>query len=149
VKHSHDFDNDFLDPAGWNRASYTPDLLAEIGEPLPEASNDRGVAIYFLGIMFAADEFIMAASDARFAVIVVAVTLQWPSVRDLSVSNIADQLGCSPATITRSMTKIREMSGLAGGVRFIWPDAESLNGDKPAAVQSIGNIPREPGPIAW
>ncbi|HEY6763925.1 MAG TPA: hypothetical protein VI386_04075 [Candidatus Sulfotelmatobacter sp.] len=39
-------DND-LDPAGWNRASYTPDLLAEIGEPLPDVPNHyRTAALY-------------------------------------------------------------------------------------------------------
>jgi hypothetical protein len=31
-------DSDFRDPGGWNKASYTPDLLAEL-EPLPDAVN--------------------------------------------------------------------------------------------------------------
>jgi predicted transcriptional regulator len=54
----------------------------------------------------------------------------------LNVSEIAEQLGTTPATITRSMTKFREMSGLAaGGVRFVRPGAGS-NGDNPAAVQA-------------
>jgi hypothetical protein len=41
------------------------------------------------------------------------------------------------------------MAGLAagGGVRFIRLVAGS-NGDKPAAVQSVGNIPEEPALIA-
>jgi hypothetical protein len=41
-------DSDFNDPGGWNKASYTPDLLAEL-EPLPEAPNGyRQAAIYHL-----------------------------------------------------------------------------------------------------
>ena len=61
------------DPAGWDRASYTPDLLAELGEPLPEPVNRyRQAALYHLQLMYAVDDFITAAKDARFAVIVVA-----------------------------------------------------------------------------
>jgi hypothetical protein len=41
----------------------------------------------------------------------------------------------------------REMAGLnsAGELR---PGTGSLNGDKPAAVQSVGNLPEEPALIA-
>jgi hypothetical protein len=78
-------DSDTCDPASWNRASYTPDLLAELGEPLPEAPNGyRAAAIYHLQLMYAVDEFLTAASDARLAVIVVAVVLGWPSIRGLT-----------------------------------------------------------------
>jgi hypothetical protein len=68
-------DNDFVDPAGWNRASYTPDFLAEL-EPHPDAPNDyRAAALYHLKLMFAVDEFVTAAPDARVVVVAVAVGL--------------------------------------------------------------------------
>ena len=101
------------DPAGWNRASYTPDLLAELGEPLPEAPNGyRAAAIYHLQLMYAVDGFITSATDARVAVVAVAVVLGWPSARGLTVGNIADQLGCSPATLTRSIARFKTIAGL-------------------------------------
>jgi hypothetical protein len=140
-------DNDFNDPSGWNRASYTADFLAELGEPLPEAPNGyRAAAIYHLQLMYAVDEFLTVAPDARVAVVAVAVVLGWPSIRGLTVPDIAGQLGCSPATLTRSIARFKTMAGLdsAGGVRFIRPGAGSSNGDKPAAVQSVGNIPENP-----
>jgi hypothetical protein len=86
--------------------------------------------------MFCIDEFATTASDARLGIIVVAIVLKWPSVRGLSINNISNQLGCSPATITRACARFREMAGLAGGgVRFIRPGAGS-NGDKPASIQA-------------
>ena len=73
VKHAHDFENDFCDPASWNAASYSPDLLDEI-EPLPDKPNGyRSAALYHLQIMLAVDEFITAAEDARLAVVAVSV----------------------------------------------------------------------------
>jgi hypothetical protein len=38
MRHFHEpaGSDDFNDPGGWNKASYTPDYLAEIGEPLPD-----------------------------------------------------------------------------------------------------------------
>jgi hypothetical protein len=120
-------DND-LDPARWNRASYTPDILAELGEPLPDAPNEyRQAALYHLRLMYVVDEFLTAAPDARIGVVAVAVTLGWPSARGLSVSNIADQLGCSLSTLTRSIARFKTMAGLnsAGGVRFIRPGVGS------------------------
>jgi hypothetical protein len=91
------------DPGGWNRASYVDDPIDSI-EPLPDAPNGyRTAALYHLQIMFAVDEFVTAAPDARVAVVAVSVVLQWPSVRGLSVGNTAGQLGCSPATITRGL----------------------------------------------
>jgi hypothetical protein len=129
-----------LDPVGWNRASYTPDFLAELGEPLAEPVNGyRQAAIYHLRLMYACDEFLAAASHARLAVIVVAVVLGWPSTRGLTVPEIAKQLGISTSTITRACARFREMAGLgvpAGGVRFLRPGAGSSNGDKPAAVRA-------------
>jgi hypothetical protein len=83
---------------------------------------------------------------ARVAVVAVAVTLGWPSARGLSIDNISGQLGCTTATLTRSIARFKTMAGLgvSGYVSFIRPGAGSLNCDKPAAVQSIGNIPQEP-----
>ena len=50
------------------------------------------------------------------------------------------------------IARFKTLAGLGvpagGGVRFIRPGAGSLNGDKPAAVQSVGNIPQEPALIA-
>jgi hypothetical protein len=124
------------DPAGWNRASYTPDYIAEIGEPLPCPVNGyRQAAIHYLAIMFAVDEFLTDAPDSRVAVVTVAVALGWPSARNLSIANIAGQLGCSVSTLTRSIARFKTMAGLnsAGGVR---PGAGSLSGDEPAAVRA-------------
>jgi hypothetical protein len=91
-------DSDTCDPAGWNRASYTPDILAEIGEPLSDARNEyREAALRFVRMMFCIDEFATTASDARLGIIAVAVTLQWPSVRGLTVGDIVTQTGCTPA----------------------------------------------------
>jgi hypothetical protein len=106
-------DSDFNDPGGWNKASYFDDPIDSI-EPLPDVPNDyRAAAIYHLQLLFAVDEFITTAPDARVAV---AVTLQWPSVRGLTVPEIAEQLGCSPATIPRACTKFREIAGLGVSV---------------------------------
>jgi hypothetical protein len=113
MNHHHDCgaDNDFDDPASWNRASYTPDMLAEIGEPLAEKPNDyREASLHFCRIMFCVGEHVLAAPDARVAVVAVAVTLGWPSARDLSISNIAGQLGCSPATLTLFDCSIQDVS---------------------------------------
>jgi hypothetical protein len=128
---------------------HTPDYIAEIGEPLPDVPNPyREAALYHLQIMLACDEFVTGAQDARLAVVSVAITLGWPSARGLTLGNVADQLGCSLSTLTRSIARFKELAGLgasAGGVR---PGSGSLNGDKPAAVQSIGNIPQKPALIA-
>jgi hypothetical protein len=109
----------FNDPGEWNKASYTPDLLAEIGEPLPDPVNGyRQAAIYHLQLMYAVDEFLTAATDSRLAVVAVAVALGWPSAKDLTLANVADQLGCSLSTLTRSIARFRELAGLgvsAGG----------------------------------
>jgi hypothetical protein len=62
--------------------------------------------------------------------------LGWPSARGLSVGNIADQLGCSLSTLTRSIARFKLLAGLevsAGGIRS---GAGSSNGDKPAALQA-------------
>jgi hypothetical protein len=52
----------------------------------------------------------------------------------LTVCDIAGQLGCTTAPLTRSIARFKAMAGLdsAGGVRFIRPGA----GDKPASIQA-------------
>jgi hypothetical protein len=86
----------------------------------PDTPNAyRQAALYHLQLMFAVDEFVTAAPDARAAVVAVAVVLGWPSARGLSISNIAAQLGCTPAALTRSVARFKTMAGLGsgGGVR--------------------------------
>ena len=120
------------DPAGWDRASYTPDLLAELGEPLPDVVNGyRAAALAWLKCMLMIDEFITTAPDARLAVVAVAIVLGWPSTRGLTVPEIARQLGVSTSTIARACNRFREMAGLdsAGGFRLVRPGAGSSNGD--------------------
>ena len=138
MRHFHEpaGSNDSNDPATRDRASYNHHPCDDF-EPLPDTSSDyRQAAIFHLRLMYCVDEFITAAPDARVAVVAVAVVLGWPSARGLTAASIAEQLGCSPATITRACARFREMSGLAGGgVRFIGNGAGS-NGDKPAAVRA-------------
>jgi hypothetical protein len=107
-------DNDFnsSDPAGWDRASYNHHPCDDF-EPLPDIPNPyREAAIYHLQIMLACDEFVTGAQDARLAVVSVAVVLGWPSTRDLTLGNIADQLGCSLSTLSRSITQFKTLAGL-------------------------------------
>jgi hypothetical protein len=60
---------------------YTLDLLAEL-EPIKETANRfREAAIAHLQIMLAVDEFVATTEDARLAVTVVSIVLQWPSTR--------------------------------------------------------------------
>jgi|HubBroStandDraft_6_1064221.scaffolds.fasta_scaffold2656827_1 hypothetical protein len=61
----------------------------------------------------------------------------------VTIANIADQLECSPSTLTRSIARFKTLAGLnsAGGIR---PGAGSSNGDKPAAVQSVAIFPKSP-----
>jgi AraC-like DNA-binding protein len=113
------------DPATWDAASYSAHPVDSL-EPLPDAPNDyRQAAIFHLRLMYVVDGFITAAPDARVAVVAVATVLGWPSARGLSVGDIADQLGCSPSTLTRSIARFKTLAGLgsAGGVRFIRPGA--------------------------
>jgi hypothetical protein len=124
-------DPEFSDCADWNRASYTPDLLAEIGEPLPEAPNDyRAAALAHLQLFFCIDEFISTASDARLAIVSVAVTLGWPSIRGLSAASIAKQLGGSEQALTRSIARFKTMANLdsAGRLGSVRP-GHGLNGN--------------------
>ena len=120
-------------------ASYTPDLFAELGEPLPEAVNGyRAAALAWLNAMIAVDEFILAAPDARLAVVSVAICLGWPSTRGLTVPEIAEQLGVSTSTITRLALGSAKWPGSIPPAAFnsVPPGAGSSNGDKPAAVRA-------------
>jgi hypothetical protein len=115
MRHFHEpaGSNDFNNPGEWNKASYTPDLLAELGEPLPDPVNGyRQAALYHLQLMYAVDEFLTAAEDSRLAVVAVAVVFGWPSARGLTLGNIADQLGCSLSTLTRSIARFKTIAGL-------------------------------------
>ena len=137
--HDRGSDSEFNDPGGWNKASYFDDPIDSI-EPLPEAPNDyRQAALAHLQLMYAVDEFILAATDARVAVVSVAVVLGWPSARGLSISNIANQLGCTTAALTRSIARFKTLAGLGvsagGGVRFVGNGAGSSNGHKPPSIQ--------------
>jgi hypothetical protein len=114
-------------------------------EPLSDEPNGyRQAALYHMRLMWVIDDFITAAPDARVAVVAVAVVLGWPSARGLTLGDIADQLGCSPSTLTRSLARFKTLAGL-GSAGDIRPGAGSLNGDKPAAVRGVGDIPQEPG----
>ena len=149
MRHFHEpaGSSDTNDRAQWDRASYSAHPIDSI-EPIDLAPNGyRSAALAYLKLMWTVDEYLAAAADARFAVIVVAIVLGWPSTRGLTVTEIAGQIGCSPVTITRACARFKTMAGLdsGGGIR---PGAGSLNGDKPAAVQSVGNIPQEPALIA-
>jgi AraC-like DNA-binding protein len=129
-------DNDFNDPASWNKAAYYDDPIDSI-EPLPDIPNPyRQAAIYHMRLMYVVDDFVTAAEDSRLAIVAVAVVFGWPSARGLSIANIADQLGCSPSTLTRSIARFKAMAGLGASAGDIRPGAGSLNGDKPAAVRA-------------
>jgi hypothetical protein len=135
MRHFHEpaRSNESNDPATWGAASYNHHPCDDL-EPLPDIPNPyREAAINHLQVMLAFDEFVTMATDARLAIVSVAVALGWPSTRALSISNIANQLGCTTTALTRSIAKFREMVGLnSGGIR---PGAGS-NGDKPAAGQA-------------
>jgi hypothetical protein len=66
--------------------------------------------------MFAVDEFVTAAPDARVAVVAVAVVLGWPSARGLSVGNIADQLGVLAGDVDPFNCPIQDV----GRAQFRW-----------------------------
>ena len=140
MRHFHEpaGSNDSNDPADWNRASYESHPIDSI-EPLSDEPNPyRQAAVYHLELMYAVDRFLESAPDARLAVVAVAVVLGWPSARGQSIGNIADQLGCTTAALTRSIARFKTLAGLnsaGGGVRFIGNGAGS-SGDKPAAVEA-------------
>jgi hypothetical protein len=79
-------DNDFNDPGGWDRASYSAHPIDSM-EPLSDEPNGyREAALYHLRLMYAVDEFLTAAEDSRLAIVTVAATLGWPSARGLATS---------------------------------------------------------------
>jgi hypothetical protein len=124
------------DPARWNRASYSAHPIDSM-EPLSDEPNPyRQAAIYHMRLMYVVDDFVTGAEDSRLAIVAVAVVFGWPSARGLSITNIADQLGCSPSTLTRSIARFKAMAGLGASAGDIRPGAGSLNGDKPAAVRA-------------
>jgi hypothetical protein len=75
--------NDFDDPSEWAKASYEHHPCDDF-EPLPDVPNPyRRAALHHLGLMYSVDQFLTEAKDARFAVIVVAIVLGWPSTPGL------------------------------------------------------------------
>jgi hypothetical protein len=127
--------SDTNDPATWDAASYNHHPVEDL-EPLPDIPNPyREAALFHLQIMLACDEFVTGAQDARLAIVAVSICLGWPSTRSLSIDNIANQLGCTPTALTRSVARFKTLAGLgvsAGGLR---PGAGS-NGAKLAAGQA-------------
>jgi hypothetical protein len=105
---------------------------ATISSLLPDIPNPyRQAALHYLGLMYSVDQFLTEAKDARFAVIVVAVVLGWPSAQGLTIGEIARQLGCTPAALTRSIARFKALAGLdSDGGEFIRPvGAPSVAGD--------------------
>ena len=83
MRHFHEpaGSSDTNDPAQWDRASYFAHPIDSI-EPIDLAPNGyRSAALAYLKLMWTVDEYLAAAADARFAVIVVAIVLGWPSTR--------------------------------------------------------------------
>jgi hypothetical protein len=152
VQHHFDRGSDsetFNDPGGWDKASYSAHPIDSM-EPLSGEPNPyREAALYHLQLMYAVDEFLTAAEDSRLAVVAVAVVFGWPSTRGLTLGNIADQLGCSLSTLSRSIARFKAMAGLelvGDGVRFIGNGAGSSNGDKPVATAAANALRRMPKP---
>jgi hypothetical protein len=115
VKH-HELYSDaakFSDPSAWDCASYTPDMCAEMGEPLPDVQSDyRTAAQTHIATLKAIDVFMATASNPRLAWITVALTFDLTSVRGLSLTEIAGEMGVSPQTLSRSTAKFQELAGL-------------------------------------
>jgi len=75
--------NDFNDPGGWDKAWDSTHPIDSM-EPLPDEPNPyRQVALRHLVLMYGVDQYLTEAKDARFAVIVVAIVLGWPSIRGM------------------------------------------------------------------
>jgi len=101
VQHHFDrgSDPEFSDCPDWNRASYNHHPCHDF-EPMPDVVSDyREAALHFCRIMYCVDEFATESIDTRLAIVSVGIVLRWPSVRGLSIDNISDQLGCTPATL--------------------------------------------------
>jgi hypothetical protein len=71
----------------------------------------RQAALTFLHVMATIDGFILAAPDAWIAFVVVAIALRWPSVRGLSINNVASQLGCTPNALPVPLPDSRRWLG--------------------------------------
>lgn len=66
-------------------------------------------------MLLAIDEFMATASDPRLAWVTVSVVLDLTSIRVLSLTEIASQMGVSPAALRCATAKFREMVGLESG----------------------------------
>jgi hypothetical protein len=128
--HSRDYtgsNHDSVDAAEWTSASYWPDPLANL-DPLDNAASPyREAAIGRLRLLWVIDEFLTAADDPRLGWVAVAVALRLTSARGLTVANIAGQLGCSPTTINRYISRFAKMADLdlGGDLQSVRPNSRS------------------------
>jgi hypothetical protein len=123
VKHYSDFgfDPKFCDIAESDLASYCEHPV-DILEPLPDEQTEyRRAALAHLRVLLRIDECMSNSESPRLAWITVAITFDLTSIRDLTETEIANQLGVSPATLRCATAKFREMVGLdsAGSIQAI------------------------------
>ncbi len=90
----------------------------------PPVRPYRDAALSHLRTLLAIDEFMTNAEKSAIRVdgwTVCSIVFDLTSVRDLSLAEIANQLGVSAATMSRATARFREMAGLdaAGSVRAI------------------------------
>jgi hypothetical protein len=107
------------DPATWNTSCTSRDVVIDEIEPLPDSHNDyRAVAQNFLRMLIQADTFMSKSEDARLAWVCVAIAFRLTSVRNLSLTEIASQLGVSTRVLSRKTAQARAVIGLADGARL-------------------------------
>jgi hypothetical protein len=103
----------FDDPAEWSIASYCPDPLAGLDEPVPEVPNDyREASLNLLRLLLVVDAFVSRSRDVRLSYVTCALVLQLHSVRHLSQAEICRQMGISESTLSRSVSRFRSIAGL-------------------------------------
>jgi hypothetical protein len=106
-------DSGNCDPAEWNIASYCPDPLAGLEEPVADVPNEfREASLNLLRLLLVCDSFVTRSRDARLSWVAVALVLQLDSVRHLSHSEICRQMGISENTLSRSLSRFRAIAGL-------------------------------------
>ncbi len=112
-------DSRFHDPAQWDAASYPAHQIADLEPMSYDVSAYREGALSCLRLLGAIDSFMMASKDSRLAWCTVALVLDLTSVRPWTEAELAGKLGLEPATVHRSVSKFRKMSGVAEGSRRI------------------------------
>jgi hypothetical protein len=117
INYGQSFDS--ADPSTWNTVCTSRDVIIDEIEPLPDAHNDyRAVAQSFLRMLIQADAFMSKSEDARLAWVCVAIAFRLTSVRNLSLTEIASQLGVSTRALSRKTAQARAVIGLADGARL-------------------------------